>query len=84
MAQALGQPNLVSLAAGFVDQETLPVEATRQAMERIWADTALARAALQYGTTSGHGPLREALLDRMLRPTGERRPKRAPVAIAWC
>ncbi len=66
MARALGQPNLVSLAVGFVDHETLPIEATRQAMERIWADTALACAALQYGTTPGHGPLCEALLDRML------------------
>jgi 2-aminoadipate transaminase len=66
MARALGQPNLVSLAVGFVDHETLPVEATRRAMERIWADAPLARAALQYGTTPGHRPLCEALLDRML------------------
>ena len=66
MARALGQPNLVSLAVGFVDHETLPVEATRRAMERIWSDPALARAALQYGTTPGHRPLCEALLDRML------------------
>ena len=30
MAEALARPDLVSLAAGFVDQATLPVEATRR------------------------------------------------------
>jgi 2-aminoadipate transaminase len=36
MAQALAQPELVSLAAGFVDHQTLPVEPTRKALEKIW------------------------------------------------
>jgi 2-aminoadipate transaminase len=66
MAQALAHPELVSLAAGFVDQETLPVEPTRQALEALWSRPERARAALQYGTTVGYPPLREALLDRML------------------
>ncbi len=66
MARTLAQPELVSLAAGFVDPETLPVEPTRRAFEAIWSDPARARAALQYGTTIGHLPLREAVLDRML------------------
>lgn len=35
MAQMLANSDLVSLAAGFVDQETLPVEPTRKAMERL-------------------------------------------------
>ena len=54
------------MAVGFVDHETLPVEATRRAAEQIWADPALARTALQYGTTPGHRPLCELLLERML------------------
>jgi 2-aminoadipate transaminase len=66
MAKALGQPDLISLAAGFVDHETLPVEPTRRALEIIWSNADLARAALQYGTTVGYPPLRKALLDRML------------------
>src|SRR5271155_423368 len=49
MAEALARPDLVSLAAGFVDQVTLPVEATREALEAVWSDPARARAALQYG-----------------------------------
>jgi len=67
MAKALAHPEIVSLAAGFVDHETLPVEPTRMAMEAVWADPERARAALQYGGTSGYPPLREALLERMLR-----------------
>ena len=38
MRLALARPDLISLAAGFVDQATLPVEATRQASEALLAD----------------------------------------------
>lgn len=70
MAQTLARPDLVSLAAGFVDYQTLPVEPTRQALEAIWSDPQRAQAALQYGTTIGHPPLREAVLGRMLAADG--------------
>jgi 2-aminoadipate transaminase len=70
MAQTLANPELVSLAAGFVDHETLPVEPTRRALDRIWSDPSTARSALQYGTTIGYPPLREAVLDRMLEADG--------------
>jgi 2-aminoadipate transaminase len=70
MAKALGQPDLISLAVGFVDHEMLPLEPTRQALAKIWSDPALARAALQYGTTIGHPALREAVLERMCRADG--------------
>ena len=70
LAKALGQSDLISLAVGFVDHETLPVEPTRQAMEAIWSNADLARTALQYGTTIGYRPLRQAVLDRMLRADG--------------
>ena len=70
MAKTLAQPELVSLAAGFVDHQTLPADPTRQALDAVWSDAELARAALQYGTTRGHPPLREAVLDRMLRADG--------------
>ena len=70
MAQALANPDLVSLAAGFVDQATLPVEPTRMATDRLWSDAQLARAALQYGTTIGYPALRDAILQRMLTADG--------------
>jgi len=70
MAKALAHPELVSLAAAFVDHQTLPVEATAQALDRIWSDPQKARTALQYGTTAGYRPLRQALLDRLLAADG--------------
>ena len=39
-------------------------------MEAVWSQPGLARAALQYGTAIGHPPLRQAVLDRMLRADG--------------
>lgn len=66
MSRALAEPDLVSLAAGFVDQQSLPVEPTRAAMESLLADADAARAALQYGTTPGYTRLRQSLLERFL------------------
>jgi len=71
MTRTLAQPELISLAAGFVDQQTLPVEPTRRALDAVWSDAGRARAALQYGTTIGYPPLREAVLERMLRADGK-------------
>ncbi len=71
MAKALAQPELVSLAAAFIDDETLPVEPTRKALESIWSNPQRAKEALQYGTTIGYPPLRKLLLERMLRADGQ-------------
>ncbi len=65
MHRALAHPELISLAAGFVDQPTLPVEPTRQALDAIFSDPPRARAALQYGTNAGLPSLREAVLQRL-------------------
>ncbi|MEN6458068.1 MAG: PLP-dependent aminotransferase family protein [Thermoguttaceae bacterium] len=70
VAKELGHPNLISLAVGFVDHETLPIEPTRQALEHVLANDALARSALQYCPTFGHLPLRQIVLDRMLAADG--------------
>jgi 2-aminoadipate transaminase len=66
MHAALSQPALVSLAAGFVDQQSLPVEATRSAALALLADPDLARAALQYGSTAGDSVLRGQVLAGVL------------------
>jgi 2-aminoadipate transaminase len=70
MSRALQNPNLISLAAGFVDQESLPNDAVRTAVDAIWSEPQSARASLQYGTTPGFPPLREALLSRQTRADG--------------
>ncbi|HEY1067580.1 MAG TPA: PLP-dependent aminotransferase family protein [Pirellulales bacterium] len=70
MHAALSNPDLISLAAGFVDQATLPVDTTRIAVERLLSDSARAHAALQYGTTHGDVMLRTMLLSRLAKADG--------------
>lgn len=62
MEQAIGNPSLISLAAGLVDTASLPVSPVAAAVEHLLADPKTARACLQYGTTQGHLPLREKIL----------------------
>lgn len=71
MHKALTRPELISLAAGFVDQQSLPVEAVGAAWQAASVDPATAHAALQYGTTAGYRPLREALLSAQCRRDGD-------------
>jgi 2-aminoadipate transaminase len=70
MHMALAKPHLISLAAGFVDQESLPIEPAHAAIEALLKDPVAGRAALQYGTTHGFAPLREAILDRLFKSDG--------------
>jgi 2-aminoadipate transaminase len=65
MARALAAPDLISLAAGFVDHATLPLEAASRAASEILADPLEGRRALQYGTTQGDVNLRERLIERL-------------------
>jgi len=65
MEVALRRPELISLAAGFVDQESLPAGETLSAAEALLSDPAAGRAALQYGTTKGFDRLRELVLDHV-------------------
>ena len=61
MRQALENPGLISLAAGFVDEPSFPVAEAAEACAGLLARPETARAALQYGTTAGHPPLRQKL-----------------------
>lgn len=70
MHKALAHPQLISLAAGFVDQATLPTDEVESSLSQLFSDPAAARAALQYGTTQGHPPLREILLERLRQADG--------------
>lgn len=68
MAQAVGNPDILSLAAGLVDRETLPVEEVRAAVDALLSTPETAQDALQYGSTEGDRYLRELLalhVDRM-------------------
>jgi 2-aminoadipate transaminase len=59
MGQALARPKLISLAAGFTDNESLPVETTRELLDEILGSTRTGQAALQYGSSAGDPALRE-------------------------
>lgn len=71
MHTALSRPELISLAAGFVDQGSLPVAEVDDAWRTLAAEQSLAHAALQYGTTAGYRPLRELLLEEQRTADGD-------------
>jgi 2-aminoadipate transaminase len=59
MEVALSRPQMISLAAGFTDNESLPVTETRELLNEILKSRKTAQAALQYGMTAGDPVLRE-------------------------
>ena len=70
MEVALGNPNLISLAAGFVEEETFPAAEVSAAIADILGRPETARAALQYGSTQGYAPLRAKLLNTLAAADG--------------
>ncbi len=67
LAAAVSNPNLISLAAGLIDYDSLPLEAIDATAGEILRDVKAGRVALQYGTTPGLRELREALLEHLCR-----------------
>ena len=58
MQTALTRPKLISLAAGFTDNATLPVEISRKLLNEILRSPKTGQPALQYGITAGEMNLR--------------------------
>jgi 2-aminoadipate transaminase len=58
MHAALSRPKLISLAAGFTDNSTLPVEISRKLLNEILRSPKTGQPALQYGVTAGADNLR--------------------------
>lgn len=67
MGLALSRPNLISLAAGFTDNESLPVEFTREIVHELMRHSKHGPPALQYGPTPGDPELRALTADRLQR-----------------
>jgi 2-aminoadipate transaminase len=59
MHAALSRPKLISLAAGFTDNASLPVAEARAALNRVLRSPKTGRPALQYGSTVGDPALRK-------------------------
>src|ERR1700722_15427500 len=70
MQTALENPGIVSLAAGFVDQQSLPVDVVAQVASQLLGDPAEGRRSLQYGTTIGDLRLRSRLIEPLERREG--------------
>ncbi len=81
MRTALETPGLLSLAAGFTDNATLPVTAVGEALGALTA-SAPDREFLQYGTNSGRPGLRAALAARLLAQDDAARARAGSPAVA--
>ena len=70
MHQAVENADCISLAAGLVDEESLPVELARGAVNELLGSVDAGRKILQYGTTSGPEPLRRVLRSHLAKLEG--------------
>src|ERR1035438_7984618 len=59
MHAALSRPKLISLAAGFTDNASLPVTEARTALNQVLRSPKTGQPALQYGITAGDTTLRQ-------------------------
>jgi 2-aminoadipate transaminase len=65
MELSLSRPNLISLAAGFTDNPSLPVAETRELLDALLRTRDAGRTALQYGATAGDPKLRRLTAARV-------------------
>lgn len=65
MRLSLDRPKLISLAAGFTDNESLPVAEAGALLQEVLKPGKRGQAALQYGSTAGDPRLRERTLKRV-------------------
>lgn len=70
MSVALARPHLISLAAGFTDNESLPVKEARVLLDQLLRSPRTGLAALQYGTTLGDPTLRRLTAEHWQRLDG--------------
>jgi 2-aminoadipate transaminase len=64
MKLTLDKPNLISLAAGFTDNPSLPVAETAGLLGELLKPPASGQQALQYGSTAGDPVLRRLTAER--------------------
>ncbi len=76
MATALAHPEIISLAAGFTDDETLPVADAAGILQEVLGSEASGRSALQYGSTIGDPELRAWTTSHLRRLDGAKATER--------
>jgi len=72
MDVALSRPQVDSLAAGFTDNESLPVADVRELMNEVLNSRRTGCPALQYGSTAGDPGLRRVTAQGLRRQDGAR------------
>ena len=72
MTAALSRPKLISLAAGFTDNASLPVTETRTLLDSILHSNKTGQPALQYGSTAGDSKLRQLTAEHLQKLDGKR------------
>ena len=78
MQTALSRPNLISLAAGFTDNQTLPVGLTRKLLDSVLGSAKTGQPALQYGITAGENNLRQLTARHLRTLDATRAPTHTP------
>jgi 2-aminoadipate transaminase len=68
--KAFDNPELISFAAGLVDEGSFPATEIAAAVAEVLADPERARAVLQYGSTQGLPALREQVLNHVCTADG--------------
>ncbi len=67
MQVGIENPDCLSLAAGFVDESTLPTDLVLKSAARVLTSDDAGRATLQYGTTPGMESLRSVFCSHLAR-----------------
>ena len=67
MKMTLDHPQLISLAAGFTDSESLPVREAHDLLRKILRSPKAGRSSLQYGSTQGDPRLRKLTAEHLQR-----------------
>jgi 2-aminoadipate transaminase len=65
MKMTLDHPHLISLAAGFTDNQSLPVVEARELLQQILRSPKTGQPALQYGSTVGDPALRRLTAEHL-------------------
>lgn len=83
MSVSLSRPGIISLAAGFTDNATLPVDEARELLNDLLAHRCTGEPALQYGSTPGLDDLRRLTagrIEELERSAGNQRADRESIA----
>ena len=66
----LSRPDLISLAAGFTDSQSLPIVEARALLDELLGSRSRGEKALQYGSSNGDARLRQLTTEELCKADG--------------